>query len=86
MREIGIFPPLFDVRDKTRHIDKIEWAIADDLITNAVVIAFRITRCRSRRPHSAGIIGSPFSERLIELVGSSDPVAIQQFHGLQRSG
>ena len=48
------------MRDKTWHVDEIEGAIADDLISDAVVVALGVSGRRSNRAHSAGIIGSPF--------------------------
>jgi hypothetical protein len=60
MGEIGIFPGLFDMRNKARHVDEIERAVPDDLVGDAVVVAFGIARRRSHRAHSAGIISSHF--------------------------
>ena len=47
MGELSVFPRVLDVRDETRHEDKIELGVADDLVGDAVVAALRVASRRS---------------------------------------
>ena len=44
MRRPRLFPPQIEVRDEAGHEDKIERAVADNLIGDAQLTAFGVTR------------------------------------------
>src|SRR5437667_937302 len=67
-REVGIFPGVFDVRDKAQYENEIEGGVSYDLVRNAVVTAPGVSRSRSNA-HSAGIIGSAKKRRSHALRG-----------------
>ena len=98
MRRPRLFPPQIEVRDEAGHEDKIERAVADNLIGDAQLTAFGVTRFgwghgllpdRSRERYSvarSGAIGFIFSPNRRPAASFSNSYGVEPGRSRMRSG
>src|SRR5262252_5673685 len=97
MRRPRLFPPQIEVRDEAGHEDKIERAVADNLIGDAQLTAFGVTRFgwghgllpdRSREGYRvvrSGAIGFIFSPSALAITSRPCCVCWRRFRPRSRA-